>query len=140
MTKYLPSRYCRQILFSFFVLIATLTTARADDGYRLWLRYEPLPADKAATYRKLVSNVVAPGDSATQSAIRQELVQGCSGLLGQQITTAPAVKGSGAVVVGTPKSSPAIAALKLEKQLDGLGVDGYLIRSVKIGNQSATVI
>ena len=113
---------------------------RAEDGYRLWLRYEPLPAEKAKAYQARVTSLVAPGNSATQTIIRQELSAGCAGLLGRAIPTANAVVRDGAVIVGTSKNNSLIANLKWDKPLADLGPEGFLIRSVKIGNRSATVI
>ena len=112
----------------------------ADDGHRLWLRYEPLPAQNAKSYQERVTILVAPGNSATQIAIRQELVAGCSGLLGRTPATANNVNSDGALIVGTPQNNSIIAGLKLDKQLADLGPEGFLIRSLKIGPHSATII
>src|SRR5438093_590222 len=103
-------------------------TARAEDGYRLWLRYDPLPQQMIGPYQLRVASVVAPGNSATLAAIRAELVSGCTGLLGRAVPVAGDVDRDGAVVVGTPKSSPLIAGLKWEQQLTALGPEGFRIR------------
>jgi alpha-glucuronidase len=113
---------------------------KAEDGYRLWLRYDPLPKQVIDAYRPLVTSIVAQGDSATMAAIRSELTGGLAGLLGGPIPVRERVEQDGAVVVGTPKSSSFIAGLKWERQLVGLGPEGFRIRSVKLGGRSATVI
>lgn len=140
-----PANSCQlyvRFVLCFVVVIHLLLggVARADDGYRLWLRYDPLPTEKANAYQTRVTAVVAPGDSPTQTATRQELATGCSGLLGHDIPTADSVSRDGAIVVGTPKNNPLIAGLKFNAQLAALGPDGFLIRSVKVGNRTATVI
>src|SRR5215218_3893011 len=84
-----------------FQLLA-VSEAVADDGYRLWLRYDPLPADVVNEYRARVTSVVVQGRSPTLDAIRTELVGGCAGLLGGAVTPAEKVEREGAVVVGTP--------------------------------------
>ncbi len=112
----------------------------AEDGYRLWLRYNPLPDGQVEAYRSRITSVVVTGDSATLAAIRGELVRGASGLLGRPVPATNQVNGAGAVIVGTPKSSTIIAGLKLDQQLAALGPEGFLIRSVKIGSRPATVI
>jgi hypothetical protein len=53
-------------------LLLAMTAARAEDGYRLWMRYDPLPAETIAGYRSRVTSIVAPGNSATLDAIRAE--------------------------------------------------------------------
>ena len=64
-----------------------VATLRADDGYRLWLRYEPI-ADVALrqSYTTATQQIVlatpAGTDSATLTAARDELNLGLRGLLG----------------------------------------------------------
>ncbi len=115
-------------------------TARGEDGYRLWLRYDQLPQEMIRIYRSRATSVVVPGNSPTLEAMRTELINGLSGLLGQGISAANEPVGDGAVIVGTPKTSPLIARLKWERQLLSLGEDGFRIRSVKLGSRSVTVI
>ncbi len=135
--------FVSRIMFPAVVALLAGVSVSADpmeDGYRLWLRYDPLPAEKADAYRSCVTAVVATGSSVTQAAIRRELVGACSGLLGRPVPAMNEVNGAGAVIVGTPKSSTVIAGLKLDQQLAALGPEGFLIRSVKIGSHPATVI
>lgn len=127
---------CRVIALLFFIG----TSARADDGYRLWLRYDPLPREMIAVYRPRLTHIVVPGHSATLDAIRAELVNGCSGLLGYTIPLGNGVERDGALLVGTPQSSALIASLKWESQLNELGTEGFRIRSVKLGRHSLIVI
>jgi alpha-glucuronidase len=124
----------------FIIVFALRIPAATEDGYRLWLRYDPLPKVTIEAYRPRVTSIVAPGDSATLDAIRSELGAGCSGLLGGAIPIAEKVDREGAIVVGTPKSSPLIAGLKWERQLAQLGTEGFRIRSLKHGAHSVTVI
>jgi alpha-glucuronidase len=114
-------------------------TTRADDGYRLWLRYELLPRPMIDAYRSRITSVAVAGDSPTAEAIRTELVSGCDGLLGRSIPIARADR-DGAVIVGTPRSSRLIAGLGWEGQLERLGPEGFRIRSIKIGARSAVAI
>ncbi len=116
------------------------TAVRAEDGSRLWLRYDPLPVQSIGAYRTHLTALVVPGHSATLGAIRAELSAGCAGLLGGPVPVTAAADRDGAVLVGTPESSAVIAALKLDGPLQALGPEGFLIRSVKIGPHTATVI
>ena len=112
--------------------------AAAEDGYDLWLRYRPLPAPVLKQYRDQGTQLVAPADTATQRAARDELVRGLSGLLGRAPALAAQARRDGAIVVGTPASLPQLAALQGE--LEGLGEEGYLIRSTRIDGRAATVV
>lgn len=113
---------------------------QAEDGYDLWLRYQPLPTNTIATYQPRVAAVMVRGDSATATATRKELIEGASGLLGHPLPAVDKVDRPGVVIVGTPQNTPLIASLKLSRPLAKLGPEGFLIRSVKIHGHAATVI
>jgi alpha-glucuronidase len=60
---------------------------RAEDGYRLWLRYEPIADSKCLEqYRKSVSQVVLPKSFQDGDVVRRELQSGLSGLLGIELS------------------------------------------------------
>jgi alpha-glucuronidase len=103
------------------LLSATMTTsiARAEDGYDLWLRYRPLPAAQ----RPAARTIAPSAETATLKVARAELERGLTGLTGAAPTS-----GAGAILLGTPAGSPAVAALNLP--LKGAGEEGYLIRTV----------
>lgn len=123
-----------------FPVALFLTSAHAGDGYRLWLGYKPLAADQREAHEALATSVVAPGDSSTMAAARHELVTGLSTLLARPVSESKTVDRAGALVVGTPATLPAIAELGLDETLAALGSDGFLIRSVKIGEHDTIVI
>ncbi len=114
--------------------------ARSEDGYRLWLRYDPLPKQTIASYLPRLAYVVVLGKSATLDAIRKELLTGCAGLLGSAVPTSADVDRDGALVVGTPKSSTLIKTLGWGPQLDEVGPEGFCIRTARLRGHSATVI
>ena len=118
--------------------IAASASARADDGYRLWLRYDAVGAEHLATYRAKASQVILERESPTLLAARDELVRGLSGLLDTGVASFDRVTADGAVVIGTPDSSPIVAMLGLD--LDGLGDEGYVIRSGQVDGHEATII
>ncbi len=110
----------------------------AEDGYDLWLRYRPLPAEQAGDYGAFATQLVAGAEKPTQAAVRDELLRGLEGLLGAAPALSDTATAAGAIVIGTPASSPQIARLRLDTET--LGREGYLIRSVEIDGRAATVI
>jgi alpha-glucuronidase len=112
--------------------------AHAEDGYDLWLRYRSLAAESATAYRVHATQLVAPAATPTQQAARAELQRGLSGLLGSAPPIAESATEAGAILLGTPASLPQLAALKLD--VDGLGHEGYAIRSVMVDGRAATAI
>ncbi|MET0716777.1 MAG: alpha-glucuronidase family glycosyl hydrolase [Pseudoxanthomonas sp.] len=119
-------------------IVLCVPAARAEDGHALWLRYARLAPAQADAYRTQASQLIAGQGTPTQVAARDELVRGLGGLLDATLPVSATVDRDGAIVVGTPASSPLIAGLGLD--LENLGVEGYLIRSVSLDGRAATVI
>ena len=113
--------------------------ARADDGYRLWLRYDPLEHQWRARYSAAAAELVAAsGLSPTLQAAQAELLRGLTGLLGAAPRATDDVTQDGAILFGTPISSPLVKGLALD--LRPAGREGYLIRTLTIHGHRATVI
>ena len=111
---------------------------QAEDGYDLWLRYAPADAAAAQSRIAHVTQLVTGAGSPVQAATRSELDRGLRGLLGAAPPVVASVTARGALLVGTPASSPQIARLRLD--LDDLGREGYLIRSTTVDGHAATVV
>lgn len=136
----IQSKSVRVLLLCLAVLLLA-GPLQAEDGSRLWLRYEPVsdPAQREE-YLAHVTEIVAANNSPTQRVIRDELKRGLSGLLGRNprfLSTAPS---NGALVVGTPGNNPAVNSLGLDAEINRLGNEGYLIRSVTNSGRTLTVI
>ncbi|NCI45739.1 alpha-glucuronidase family glycosyl hydrolase [Sediminibacterium soli] len=122
-----------------FVLLACLffTAAFAEDGYRLWLRYDRIPnGQMLAAYRSRIGSVAVLGQSPTLSVAGDELVKGLSGLLGIRQTTGATI-GEHSIVIGTI-AAPAIGGTGIETR--GLGEEGFLIAFRKIAGKQCLII
>src|SRR5687768_11302523 len=108
------------IFFLFqFVLLGVL---KAEDGYRLWLRYDKIQnAQMLQQYQRAVSSVQVLGNSSTINAAKDELVNGLEGMLGKKI----AVLNSAATVVAGTTTNNAIKALIPLTLLNSLGSEGF---------------
>jgi alpha-glucuronidase len=116
------------LLCLFFV---TMLTARADDGYRLWLRYELVSNPQLlANYRNAITSIYFAGTSASIIAAKDELQMGLEGLLGRKYVLQNNLS-SNQLVIGTPKSSPVVAGLSLNAQLAKAGDEGFVIVNSK---------
>lgn len=111
----------------------------AEDGYRLWLRFVP-PGEAAAGYRDVLKQIAVEGDSRTARIIRKELTTAVSTMLGAPVPGAQAGPRDGAVVVGTPATSPSIRGLRWGAELAKAGTEGFIIRPARVGNQSVIAI
>ena len=108
--------------------------ARADDGYRLWLRYVPVRGEWLSRYRAGAHDLVGADGGVAQA----ELLRGLTGMLGAPPRIAADVTRDGAIVFGTSRSSALVRSLPLD--LQRVGSQGYVIRSLTIHGHRATVI
>lgn len=133
--------FCGRTAFNVTLLGCVLLfvqTVRADDGYRLWLRYEPLPAASLNVYRQQLKSISVHGKSPTFEVIRNELRLGSMLLLGAPSDVSDSEHTS--VVVGLPETSTLIRKQQWEAELKQLGPDGYRIRTIKVGPRNTVVI
>jgi alpha-glucuronidase len=114
--------------------------AGAESGHDLWLRYQPLPEAVRAQYSRAISTIVVPLRSATGDAIAAELTRGLKGLLGRDIPRVERADAAGTVIVATPSSAPAVAALGWDAELRAAGEEGYIIRAAQMSGRPAIVI
>jgi alpha-glucuronidase len=123
--------------FAALAACAGSSAAQAEDGYDLWLRYQPLSPTAQARYLESAQIIVSGAETPTLAAARSELQRGLGGLLGRPVGTTKRVL-NGAVVIGTPASSPIIAGLQL--RLTKLGPEGFMIRSIESDGKRFTAI
>ncbi len=108
-----------------FLAVTICFLVQAEDGYRLWLRYDLIQDQQLLKeYRNIVSGVSLPGNSPIFNAAREELIEGLEGLLGRKFTQNNIGNN---VMAGTPASSPRIASLVLNQKLQQLGTEGFTI-------------
>ena len=115
--------------------------AKAETGYDLWLRHPRIADDAArAAVAHVASEIAFEGTDRTIVAAGDELARGLRGLLGAPVRVLRAGTRDGTLVLGTPASSAAVRSLGWTEELRGLGPDGFVIRSARVGGYRATVI
>lgn len=128
--------------YSLFLLLFILLAypSIAEDGYRLWQRYEQVKDQRLLEdYRKALEEVVVFGNSPTVDIIKSELEQGLGGLLGVTFSIKDKSDKHG-LIVGTPANSKLIASLKLGNKLTDLGEEGYLILTKKDKKKNLIIV
>ena len=122
-------------LLLFALLLFAPNAASAEDGSDLWLRYRLVETPARAQYSKRATAIVQQSHRPILRAASDELRRGLDGLLGR--TTAGGLR-NGAIILGTPRSSPLIAGLALS--LKSAGNEGYCLTSATIKGHPTTVI
>lgn len=112
----------------------------AEDGYRLWLRYDRIAnTSLLQQYRNSISGIYLPGSSPTLKVAKAELLLALPGLLDKKITDANAI-GDKQIVAGTAASLKLIRDHFRSDDLGKLGEEGFIIRTIKTNNKNIIVI
>jgi len=136
-----PFASCRSVVVCCVLLGAASPRPAVEDGYDLWLRYRPVgDSGRLAEYRAALTQLVVEGDSPTLRAARDELSVGLAGLLGSAVPGADSVLRDGALIAGTPATSPLVAALPLADDLRRAGDEGFVLRALPVRGRQAIVI
>jgi alpha-glucuronidase len=118
----------RASIRAFLALIFLISSpAQAEDGHRLWLRYDPLPAPLLSRYRVLATEIVVQADGAVARSAANELQRGLSGLLARPVPLRSAVDRDGAIVVRADK-------------IADVGSEGFVVRSERVAGHRSTII
>ncbi len=108
--------------------------AQAEDGYDLWLRYPQADAPRSSGISAHATAIIATGNSPTLTIATRELQHGIAGMTGAKPALSATVQ-QGALLLATPASS-----LALPVKTDGLGDEGYAIRSTMVDGKAVTLI
>ncbi len=126
------------------IFMLCLVNLRAEDGYRLWLRYEPL-TDQGR--REIVSRTLGhiaipgvPGDTDTWMTIRKELELAVEGMLDIEPVFMHDPNDRVNLIIGTPSGLPFLNKEQFSGRLSELGPEGYLIDEADIQGRQVLVI
>lgn len=123
----------KRLIRNFFLLFLTLSgiyTLSAEDGYDLWLRYQPVENAKHWTsYLEYTRAIYFPGNSPTILAAQEELLRGLNGLLGSTSGITEDFPKRQGLIIGTPDAVPEMAKVIDPKRLEQAGTEGYIIYS-----------
>jgi len=109
------------------LLIAAPAAARAEDGYRLWLRYDPIEAPLRQRYAAHATELVVHASGPIAKAAQSELERGLSGLLASPLPICREVDRDGAIVLERAPTA-------------NLGPEGFVIRTSRANGHVVTRI
>ncbi len=125
--------------FLFGMLLCIPTHASAEDGYQLWLRYQPLSAAQRAHIPDSILTLGA--DTPMKGAARAELQRALDGLTGKAPASIDKAR-LDTIVLARGADLPAglDAASAVREQLRKLGDEGYLVRRAKLDGVAVTLV
>lgn len=116
----------KQLFLSAMLIVIFTTKLLAEDGYRLWLRYDEI--DNPALliqYKKIIQSVHVTGNSPTITVIKEEFRKGLTGLLG----------------VGSWLTENSNSSVLISKTTDlKLGSEGFIISTKVISGKKKIII
>jgi alpha-glucuronidase len=125
----------RKVILLFFFIIPT--AAIAEDGYRLWLRYDRVKDEaRLSTYRGLIKGWMIDGSSPTLDAAAKELSMGLSGLLGTQLSASSRLHFDG--ILCAKLTSALLNGATVE--VPGVTGEAFAIRSVTLNKKKIILV
>ncbi|RST30206.1 alpha-glucuronidase [Sphingomonas ginkgonis] len=117
--------------------LSAAAPAQAEDGYRLWLRYEPVSGAVRSENRRTAAALVVASPSPLARSAHDELRRGIGQMLGRAPADRATVDRDGAILLAA-LGSPMLARTSIDAAR--LGAEGYAIRSVRLNGHAATLI
>ena len=137
----------KKITFIFILLFSFIVNQLnyAEDGYRLWLRYDMVSnPQKLNQYRELIKGWMTEGESSTIIAVKEELKMGLGGLLGfASFLPQPegkVINRDGMLIAAAYKNSSLLSKLYLKNKLKNIGPEGFIIFNSEIDGKKVIII
>ncbi|WP_127132776.1 alpha-glucuronidase family glycosyl hydrolase [Pseudoflavitalea rhizosphaerae] len=120
-----------------FILAIFITAfCKAETGYELWLRYQPIVnAGYVNACKQLIRSLEIKGTSPTLRAARSELERGLNGMLRIKIP----LSYSGSILLSKPENIPGITPA-IKEPLSKAGTEGFLIKTIVIDGKNRILI
>ena len=124
------------------ILILSFRNTYAEDGYQLWLRYQPIQnKTRLLSYQSNIRQVICYGSSATIIKAREELMKGLDEMLGISSKFSKAeINISGTLIIGTTATTaPGLIKLS-DVDLKKAGAEGFVISTKQLNGKKITLI
>jgi alpha-glucuronidase len=117
-----------RLLLPFLTL---LSTAFAEDGYNLWMRYDT-PLDLPEKSLSSLNTLYTDGNSSTIKVAIEELQRALPGLTGKEVQLSSVPTKSGGMILSASEKWFSLSPDIAEYYRDGLTGDGFVIKSVEL--------
>ncbi|MBT1702307.1 alpha-glucuronidase family glycosyl hydrolase [Chryseosolibacter indicus] len=121
------------------ILFLSFISSYAEDGYRLWLRYDLIKDQaKLNAYKKTVTGFIIDGNSSTLAIASKELDNGLTGLLGSRVPLVKSVRDASVIIARFP--SPLLKDINLKTDTKAISEEGYVITTALLNKKNVIVI
>ena len=120
--------FIRFAVHTFLILMLSCPFLQAEDGYRLWLRYDQIEDNHLRkTYLEEINQIFVDGEGQVLNKVERELVKGLGGLLGQPVPLVGVMPKRAGILAGILGQSSIIDQVVAKKDADKLQPEGFLI-------------
>ena len=130
----------RILIFLLFILTKTAIGQNLDD-YKLWLKYEKV--DNAALlkdYNEIVKSIYFPKGSEILNNAKKELSEALPQILGKPVLFSSDLNVKNTLVIDVFKNLPQDLKNLIEKDINEITEEGFLIKSISYKNSPITII
>ena len=128
------------MVIQILAFLFTLNSLFADDGYRLWLKYDKITdSQKLQDYQSAIKGIMVLGDSPTSNVIQNELQVGLTGLLDTDIPLLDKVQDN-CILTGTINEVQSQVKINLDEYIKTIGSEGYVILSGMSSGKNVKII
>ncbi len=130
-----------KIFLIFFLIGTSCVTSQSTKGYDLWLGYDQIEdTHTQREYLELTESIYFQNGDDILEAAQTELTRGLTSMLQRAPIFTPKVQASNSIII-TKKDylDPIIAAL-LTKDLEQIGNEGFVIKSVQLKDKKTLVV
>jgi alpha-glucuronidase len=124
-------------ILSAFLCFGLANQGHAEDGYDLWLRYQPLDSVAKARVAPAVRYIAAPADRPVIAAAVDELKRGLGGMLGTVPDRHAKIDEAGGILIATTNDAVPLETPDLPADI---GDEGYLIRTMTVEGKRTILI
>ncbi len=118
----------RKTIVYFILILFTWSSAKAEDGYRLWLRFDKIENEVLKDYyQEQIQYIFVDGSSPILNTASNELSTGLSGLLGHPIPLEQQPQNKAGIIVGLIGQSQLITDLVPKEKATAIQEEGFLL-------------
>jgi alpha-glucuronidase len=124
-----------------FFLLLCFSFVKAEDGYRLWLRYDKISNSSLLNkYKTAIQFPFVIGKSETVTIAQNELSNALSGLFGAGIISNSGNIAASTLICSTPYQSQEIKNLSAKLNLSKVGEEGFVVTTQMIRSKKRIII
>lgn len=127
----------KPIYLTALLWLCLVVTSLANDGYKLWLDYQPISDSQLKSQvDQLLGGVYFYGENPTYEAIRNELNLASKSMLGKAPVYSKDRLQNTKLWIGTREQLSQVLSLEQQAQIKALGTDGYWRGAVELDGKS----